>query len=325
MHNQGKQILNEHALELINKGFNREDYLGQDRQKKTLRKLLSLRSKKNQVNSAEYLPTMMNDKFRNNFYENLIKDNAGGKTILEVGTGAGLLTLLALKYGAQHISTYEYNPLLHDKLKKLINRYYSNSNRWTLYQKSLFDCDAADLKQEYDIVLHELFSANIFGEDFIATALLAKLFLKPEGKIMPGNIHVLAKPVLFENIDNHRLIMKTHSDFSFDEFNELPPICHMAQSDFVEMKMQRDYGAELIFSIDLNSHDVPLKDSKEILIDKSIDCNALLIYFEITNEQYILTNDPSQNETHWGCLWHPIKEKSSPVTFNYNLNTFWIS
>ena len=53
---------------------------------------------------------MINDFMRNQFYENIIKNNVKDKTVLDIGFGTGLLSMLALKHGANKIVAYESNP-----------------------------------------------------------------------------------------------------------------------------------------------------------------------------------------------------------------------
>lgn len=52
---------------------------------------------------------MIRDFMRNQFYEDIIKDNVQDKTVLDIGFGTGLLSILALKHGAKHIIAYESN------------------------------------------------------------------------------------------------------------------------------------------------------------------------------------------------------------------------
>jgi hypothetical protein len=54
--------------------------------------------------------SMINDFMRNQFYENIVKDNVKNKTVLDIGFGTGLLSMLALKHGANKIIAYESNP-----------------------------------------------------------------------------------------------------------------------------------------------------------------------------------------------------------------------
>lgn len=53
---------------------------------------------------------MINDHTRNHFYDRIIKKNVPGRQVLDIGFGTGLLSILALKYGAEHVTAYESDP-----------------------------------------------------------------------------------------------------------------------------------------------------------------------------------------------------------------------
>lgn len=55
-----------------------------------------------------FLP-MLNDVARNTFYEQIIKPNVYKKHCVDIGFGTGLLSMIALKHGATHVTAYEVN------------------------------------------------------------------------------------------------------------------------------------------------------------------------------------------------------------------------
>jgi 2-polyprenyl-3-methyl-5-hydroxy-6-metoxy-1,4-benzoquinol methylase len=50
---------------------------------------------------------MLNDTKRNTAYDECIRKHVGGKIVLDVGSGTGLLSLLAERHGARHITSVE--------------------------------------------------------------------------------------------------------------------------------------------------------------------------------------------------------------------------
>ena len=50
---------------------------------------------------------MVNDFMRNQFYDNILRNNVKDKHCLDIGFGTGLLSILALKHGAKSIKAYE--------------------------------------------------------------------------------------------------------------------------------------------------------------------------------------------------------------------------
>jgi hypothetical protein len=50
---------------------------------------------------------MINDFMRNQFYESIFKQHVAEKNCIDIGFGTGLLSILAIKHGAQEITAYE--------------------------------------------------------------------------------------------------------------------------------------------------------------------------------------------------------------------------
>lgn len=53
---------------------------------------------------------MINDFVRNQFYDRIIQANVQDCDVLDIGFGTGLLSMLALRHGARHITAYESDP-----------------------------------------------------------------------------------------------------------------------------------------------------------------------------------------------------------------------
>jgi len=65
---------------------------------------------------------MINDFVRNQFYDRVLSRYVRGQRCTDVGFGTGLLSMLALKHGAQHIRAFENNPERFQLGKELIKR-----------------------------------------------------------------------------------------------------------------------------------------------------------------------------------------------------------
>lgn len=151
----------------------------------------------------KYLPPwfipMLNDDARNDFYEKMIKNHVKNKTVLEIGAGVGLLSLIAAKNGAQHVYACELNPLMYYLAKENIeNSPYANTI-------SLFYGHSDSLKlgveipEKVDIILSELISSDIFSEYMAPTLINAKKLLKDNGIYLPAQIEVFGSLIELEN------------------------------------------------------------------------------------------------------------------------------
>ncbi len=64
---------------------------------------------------------MLNDHQRNQaFFDAIEATDFVGKTVLDIGTGTGLLAMLIARRGAQHVYTCECNELVAEKAKEII-------------------------------------------------------------------------------------------------------------------------------------------------------------------------------------------------------------
>lgn len=105
--------------------------------------------------------TMMSDVKRNQFYNNILSEITD-KTCLEIGFGAGLLSLIALKHQPKHIVAVERN-LASFELGKYLIKKSGLKNKITLIHEQI---DASFINpSEFDLVYHEILGNNLWDED----------------------------------------------------------------------------------------------------------------------------------------------------------------
>src|SRR6185437_1643808 len=63
---------------------------------------------------------MMNDEIRNRAYDEAIGRAAPGKRVLDIGTGAGLLAMMAARAGAQQVTTVEMVSLIAERARDIV-------------------------------------------------------------------------------------------------------------------------------------------------------------------------------------------------------------
>jgi hypothetical protein len=104
---------------------------------------------------------MMNDVKRNQFYNNILSEITD-KTCLEIGFGAGLLSLIALKHQPKHIVAVERN-LTSFELGKYLIKKSGLENKITLIHEQI---DASFINpSEFDLVYHEILGSNLWDEN----------------------------------------------------------------------------------------------------------------------------------------------------------------
>ena len=105
---------------------------------------------------------------RNQFYDRVFKDSVQGKHCVDVGFGSGLLTYLAIKHGAEHVTAYEHMPDRYEMGKYLVTK-LGLSNKITLHNETFSKNLLTDSK--FDLIYHEIMDSAIWGENLFESLL----------------------------------------------------------------------------------------------------------------------------------------------------------
>lgn len=127
--------------------------------------------------SAEQVPfwhiPMMNDTRRNDAFEAAIVaalDKTGpGARVLDIGTGSGLLSMMAARAGAQSITACEIVPIIADMAQQVIadNGY---ADKITVHAKPSTELSVgAELDAPADILVSEILSSDLLTENVLDT------------------------------------------------------------------------------------------------------------------------------------------------------------
>lgn len=153
-------------------------------------------SKKTQP-SLQYIHSwhydMLINQERSQFYNDLIKDHCKDKVVFEIGTGSGLMAALAVKHGASKVICCEENPLLALAAQRLFKRLQIEDHVQLMIKNSK-DIGTEEIPP-VDVVLHELFGSDPFGEEMLPTLADARRFLKPQGIFLPEKMQIIYQPI----------------------------------------------------------------------------------------------------------------------------------
>jgi tetratricopeptide (TPR) repeat protein len=256
--------------------------------------------------------SMMNDEVRNKAYSDALKLAVGdGDVVLDIGTGSGLLSLMAAARGAEKVITCETSRTIAEAAKEIIDINGYREKISVLNKKSTDLIVGVDLPQRADLIISEVFSSEFVGEGVRTTILDAKKrLLKKGGRMIPqsGKIRI----ALIDNspeIFNNTSVASVHG-FDLSKFNSI------SQNKF-NLK-PRDYP--LFLSNPEDAFNINLYDESEIIGEEKIIklrvnqnglCVGLIqwiwihLYKEIEYE-----NKPGENDSHWAT---PIYLFDEPV------------
>jgi 16S rRNA G966 N2-methylase RsmD len=112
---------------------------------------------------------MMDDRARNDAYEAAISRTVKGKRVLDIGTGAGLLAMLAARAGAAKVTTCEAVKLIADRAKEIVAR-NGLSDRITIIGKSSLDLALGrELPERSQVLITETFASGLISEGILPT------------------------------------------------------------------------------------------------------------------------------------------------------------
>jgi tetratricopeptide (TPR) repeat protein len=172
---------------------------------------------------------MMNDRLRNEAYDQAIARQVGRHTtngaaplVLDIGTGSGLLSMMAARAGAAAVVGCEMVKPVADKAREIIagNGY---SDRISLFAtKSNCLAVGSELPRRADLLVTEIFDVGLLGEFVLPALAHARRNLLAAGAtIIPGRARVWMMPV--ESREIHELFHvdnRNSCGFDLEPFNE---------------------------------------------------------------------------------------------------------
>ncbi len=167
---------------------------------------------------------MMNEPERNQaFYDGLGALVTPEKVVFEIGTGSGLLAMMAAKLGARKVFTCEAVGLIADTARKIIQRNHYEDRITVLAKPSHAVQLEKDLPVKADILVHEIFSSELLGEHVLPAIEDAKeRLLKPGGDVLPSSASIMIALVSGDELGKNLYVGES---FGFDlrEFNAIHP------------------------------------------------------------------------------------------------------
>lgn len=259
---------------------------------------------------------MLNDQERNRLFESAIEDCVRpGDHVLDIGSGSGLLAMIAARHGAGRVTSCEFMPPVaraaeHIVAKNGLSDVVSIVNK----RSDQLDC-RADLPELADVIVTEIVDCGLVGEGILPTLRHAREhLLKPGGVIIPQAARVMAAPIdsppiwRLNKVDNA-------CGFDVSHFNEF------ATSRYFQVRLPYWTHRSLAAPSPVLSFDFlndPLEAGERIVrmrIGHDGLCHGIAFWFELDlgNEQ-VLSNHPDGKHTHWlqafQCFTEPLPVKA---------------
>lgn len=213
---------------------------------------------------------MLNDKNRMNFYYEKIYKNSDirDKVCCDVGSGTGILALLALRAGAKHVYIIENQINMIDIIKYYLSINNIHSNRYTILQGWSSDIT---LPEKVDVIIHELIGQWGNGEQGLSNISEFKCRnLKKNGQIIPDIIEV------------HLTLQYTNEEYEVKPNSSILPILNdMKISELISKLNENEsfYNNRILTNRFINVKN----DNSNYLYDTT-DCNTEIIKYDLIND-----------------------------------------
>jgi type II protein arginine methyltransferase len=262
---------------------------------------------------------MMNDEARNRSFARAIERCVRpGMTVLEIGTGSGLLALLAARGregvgGAGRVITCEANPVVAAAAQRIIAE-NGWSERITVIAKPSHELVmGVDLAEPADLLISETFSVQVVVEGALSTFEDAKArLLKPGAPVLPARALVRGALVGGEGLAQSARVERVLG-FDLSHFNSLTPRQqHLsAGQPFVWLS---EPATLLRFDLQNDAQFPAARQELTVTATERGVCQGVLQWLRLElddeNDYEVLPGaaDSTLGARHWTPVWYPFTE-----------------
>lgn len=249
---------------------------------------------------------LIHDELRNQAYASALEHWVKpGMTVFEIGTGTGILAMLAVRAGAAHVYTCERRAEVAEAAREIIAR-NCLAERITVIAKDAYSVRLGeDLPQRADVFVAELVDNTLLGEHVLPLTRLARQeFLKPETVLLPRVVSAMG--YLVSGKGHHQSYRMTSAmGFDLTPFNRFSPLEISAERGGGEVEPLSD-AMELI-GFDL-AQEAPPQATRRVRMTATRDgvAEGVMRWLKLDfGDGIVFENKPPQRSS-WLPRIHPL-------------------
>ncbi|HYM17419.1 MAG TPA: tetratricopeptide repeat protein [Micropepsaceae bacterium] len=276
---------------------------------------------------------MMNDHVRNNAYQEAIARVVPGKHVLDIGTGSGLLAMMAARAGAMSVTSCEANPTIADQAREIIALNGLSQRIKVIAKHSGELVVGRDLACRAQVLITETFSSDLLSEGILSTIQHAHRELLTDNAILvPHSVHAKAYVTGGPDIEAMLFAGRTNG-FDLSPFNNFAPPIYPTTLTGKHVVLSDDFE---LFAFDLRSKQFQ-GSSREITVPITRSGIACVVAQWIQlhlNDITVYENRPSldsQADNHWTHILHrfprPIAVSAGgaiKLSVGHNRQQIWV-
>ena len=252
---------------------------------------------------------MLQDSVRCKAFQRAITETVTpGCAVLDIGAGTGILSMFAAQAGARVVYAVEQTQIA--EVAREIIRENGLRDRITVIQN---DMAAVELPEKVDVIVSEWLGGYGVDENLLPIVVLARdRWLKPGGKMIPGSVTALLAPAFDECLQ--RDVDFWRSDPYGIDFDLISRATAQNFRCFGGRVIQKHILCDprVMWEVDSMTYShadaiQPFSCQLEFIADREGEFNCLAAWFRAPlTEEIVLTNGPSDPDTHWGRHIFPV-------------------